>query len=325
MNLKRRQLFALASILALPQLAFADQKQKMYRMGCLWGGSPGTSGDLVAILMKCINNLGYVEGKNLSISTRWAESKEERFPALAAELVALQPDVIVVSAATLAIKAAQQATKKIPIVMLGSPDPVSQGFVASLAHPGGNITGMSSMAFQMPAKQLEVLHTTLPKASRIGVLTCSDIAPFSKDLKEAATRFGISLFTSMIQTPDEFEQGIAVLTRQKVDAVIVIPHNHFLFHRKRLSELMLAAKLPTIYANGTNPDAGGMLGYGPGYPHLFKLSASYIDKILRGAKPADLPVQQPTEFELVVNLKTAKALGIAIPPAIMVRADRVIE
>ena len=326
MNPRRRKLVALGSAALLaPCLVAAQVSGKVYRMGCLWFGSPSATGDFASIVLKPIRDLGYVEGINLRIDHRWAEGKEERFPRLAAELVALQPDIILCNSLNAAIKACQHATSTIPIVMSGSVSPVALGFVASLARPGGNITGVSLLTLEMIAKQVEILHAIVPKATRIAVLAANTVAAalYVKEIREAAKGFGLTILPAMVQGSGEFEQAFNLMTKQKVEAVVVFPNLYF--YRKKLADLLLNARLPAIYSVGLDPDAGGLISYGANLLYVLRLTAGYVDKILKGAKPADLPVQQPTEFELVVNLKTAKALGITIPLDIMLRVDRVIE
>lgn len=327
MNLQRRKFVALTSAALLASsVVTAQGREKIYRVGLLLAGSPSTSDVLVPSLVNALRYFGYAEGKNLSMDVRWAEGREEQFPKLAAELIALRPDAI---AATLssAITACKEATLTIPIVMLGVGDPVGAGFVASLSRPGGNITGLSAMSVEILPKQVEILHYLVPHATRLGILAGKNAINtiYVEKIREAAKGFGWSILPSTIESSGEFERGVALLTKQKANAVIVTTHYLFLYHRKQLADILLKARLPALYPFGLNADAGGLMAHGASYPDIFARGAGYIDKILKGAKPGDLPVEQPNVFELVVNLKTAKSLGITIPPAIMARADRVIE
>lgn len=327
MNPHRRKFIALGSAALLsPGMVAAQGQAKVYRVGLLLTGSPSTSGEIASKFTNGLRTLGYVEGKNITVDMRWADGKEERFPGLAAELVALRPGAIAASGSS-AIKACKEATSTIPIVMLGAGDPVGSGFVASLAQPGGNITGLSSLAVEILPKQVELLHNIVPNASRVGVLAGNNAisAHYLNKIRDAARAFSWSILPSIVERPEEFERAVTSLTRQKVDAVIVTTYPYFLTHRKKLADLLLKSRLPAIYPFGLNADAGGLIAHGASYADIFERGAGYVHKILQGAKPADLPVEQPNVFELVVNLKTAKALGIAIPPVIMARVDRVIE
>ena len=327
MNANRRRLVVLGSVaLISPLVVTAQRQEKIHRVGLLLTGSPSTSGEIASKFTKGLRDLGYVEGKNITLDMRWAEGKEERFPGLAAELVARRPGAIAASGSS-AIKACKEATSTIPIVMLGASDPIGSGFVASLAQPGGNITGLSALAVEILPKQVELLHNIVPNATRVGVLAGNNAisALYINKIRDAARGFGWSILRSIVERPEEFERGVTLLTRQKVDAVIVTAYPYFLTHRKQLADLLLKARIPALYPFGLNADAGGLIAYGASYPDMFERGAGYVDKILKGARPADLPVEQPNVFELVVNLGTAKALGITIPPVIMARADRVIE
>lgn len=327
MNLHRRELVALgAMVLIAPNVTVAQAPGKVYRLACMWQSSPALSAANVASFMDGLHDLGFIEGKNLVVDTRWAEGVDERFPQLAAELVALRPDIIVLFGKVAAIKAAQQATSTIPIVFIAASNPAGAGLVKSLAHPGGNTTGTSAMHTDLVVKNLEILRTLVPNATRIAVLQVNNIVGgFMLDLRRAAKDMRISLVDVLAPTPASFEQAVALMMKQKVNAVLVTPNAFFAFHRKKLADLLLTAKLPAIYPSSVHVDAGGLIAYGANVPLLYRRGADYVGKILNGTKPADLPVEQATAFELVVNLKTAKAIGITIPPSIMLRVDRVIE
>ena len=329
MNLRRNLLIAFgASAVAAPLASFAQRPVKVYRVGWLIGGSPSDNRDFTFIedMKKSLSDLGYREGKNIVFDLRYAERKPDRLAALAAELVALKPDVVI-SGATPGTRAAQQATGTVPIVMVGVSDPVGAGFVASLARPGGNITGVANLGLDLAAKPLELLHTVVPQATRIAVLVPDNpaIPAIVKAIQEAARSLRLTVLPTTVTTPDEIESAFASMVKEKAEALIVVADTVTMLNRKRIAELAAETKLPAIYQYLAQVEAGGLFSYGPNPRDLEKVVASYIDKILKGAKPGDLPVQQPTEFELVVNMKAAKALGIAFPPEILLRADKVIQ
>ena len=270
-----------------------------------------------------LKKLGYVEGRNIQIEFRSAEGKSERLAGLAAELVRLKVDILV-AAQTPAITAAKQATRQIPIVMAGSGDPVGTGLIASLARPGGNITGTTGIGADMGAKTLELIREVTPSAKRVGVLanaTDPFTKPFLGQLQRAGRAMAIEISPAMIRNTADFDTAYLGLVKQRMDGVIVQPS----LPRRIAAELALKHRLPAVSPAGPFPDEGGLLSYSASLADLHREAAVYVDKILKGAKPADMPVQQPTKFELIVNLKTAKALGIKIPQSILLRADRVIE
>ena len=323
---RRRSLIALGSAVFLaPRILAAQQPVKVYRVANLGVGSPTTTGVFFDNFKKGLRDLGYIEEQNIVIDARWAEGKAERLPGLAAELAALNPDVIIASG-TPGTRAAKQATATIPIVMIGVADPVGAGLVASLAHPGGNITGVSNLSLELSGKTLELLHAAVPKATRIAVLMSDDpIHSFLlKEIQDAAKGFGLTVLPTRAKSPEELERAFASIANEKAQAVIVLADVVFSGQRKRIAELAAQARLPSMYQFREHTEAGGLLSYGPDSRNLQKVVATYVDKILKGAKPGDLPVQQPTEFELVINLKTAKALGITFPQEILLRADKVI-
>ena len=312
---------------ALP--AQAQQAVKAARIGFL---SPSSSSDarirdVLEVFRQGLRELGYVEGRSITIEARWADGKYDRLPGLAAELVRLRVDVIVAVAAP-AIRAAKEATRTIPIVMAVVVDPVATGLVASLARPEGNITGLSTTAPVLVAKQLEMLKEVSPKASRVAALTNPanpGNAPQLRAAEVAAQRLGMQLQPVEARNPTELDSAFAAMTGQSVDAVIVLTDVIFNEHRGRIAELAAKGRLPAVYGLPEHVEAGGLMAYCASRAELFRRAATYVDKILKGAKPADLPIEQPTRFELIVNLRTARALGITIPASILVRADRVIE
>ena len=328
MNNYRRKLLAFASAgLFAPRVFSAQQSAKVYRVGYL-SIRPGAlwTEQFFETFKKRLNELGYVEGQNVIINPRSAENNFGSLPALAAELVALKPDVIVAATASCA-NAVKQATATIPIVMVAVADPVGSKLVSSLAKPGGNITGGSIMALDTVGKTIELLHTVAPKARRIAVLmTDSPTHPrWLEAFQAVAKNLGLTLVPTMAKSPGEIEKAFASMVRENAKAVIVLGDPLFTFQRENVAAFAAKARLPTIYGIKEFVEVGGLMSYGQSVTGMFRLAADYVDKILKGAKPADLPVQQPTEFELAINLKVAKALGITIPQEILLRADKVIE
>jgi putative tryptophan/tyrosine transport system substrate-binding protein len=275
-----------------------------------------------------LRDLGYVEGQNIIIEYRWAGGKVDRLPTLAEELVRLKVDLIAVRA-TPVVHAAKNATTTIPIVMLSAADPVGTGFVASLARPGGNITGMSNMMPELAGKRLELLREVLPKLSRVACLAHGgDPAPrlFVKEADDAAKGFRIQFQPLILSGPDEFEGGFSAMAKERAGALIVQPlFSNNLGQGQRIAELAAKSHLPTISDPRQFAEAGGLMSYGPDSLALWRRAATYVDKILNGAKPADLPVEQPTKFELMINLRTAKQIGVTIPQSVLYRADKVIK
>jgi putative ABC transport system substrate-binding protein len=316
-------------LVAAPFAAEAQQAASLPRIGYLSPGSlssPITSRNLQAF-RQGLRELGYVEGRNIAIEFRWAEGKYDRLPGLAAELVRLKVNVIV-TPSTPATQAAKQATETIPIVMVGTADPVATGFVASLARPGGNITGLSTMTPELVGKQLEMLKEVVPKVSRVAVLGNPANPLYALQVRhaqDAARALGVRLQPLEARDPSEIDKAFAALTTERADAVIVLPDTVILDHRTRIADHAARRRLPTVSGQSDYAEAGGLLAYGPSLPAGARRAATYVDKILKGAKAADLPVEQPTKFELVINLKTAKALGLTIPQSILVRADEIIQ
>jgi putative ABC transport system substrate-binding protein len=297
------------------------------RVGVLLAGShsDGTQREVDALLQG-LRELGYVEGQSITIEPRWAERKEDRFPDLAAELVRSKIDVIVATVAA-AVPAARQATAAIPIVMVVN-DPVASGFVTSLARPGRNITGMSMMSPEVVGKQMELLREVVPKISRLAVLwnpANPGSRPQLRQAEVAAQTLGMRLQLIKAQTPSEIDRAFDAMTRERADAFLVLVDPILHRQQQHIVELAAKSRLPAIYPLRQNAETGGLMAYGADLLDLYRRSATYVDKILKGAKPGDLPIEQPTKFELVVNLKTAKALGLTLPPTVLVRADQVIN
>jgi putative tryptophan/tyrosine transport system substrate-binding protein len=328
MDRRRFLLTSVAGALAAPLGAGGQQAGKVYRIGYLGAGGPAPLNTPIAF-EDALRELGYVAGKNLLIDYRFAEGRYERLPALAAELVRLKADIIVTNP-TPATVAAKKATETIPIVMIsGSVDPVGLGLVASLARPGGNVTGLSfGASTEIFSKGLELLKDIVPKVRRVAVLSNpgSPIQPLIiRELNAAGRSLGVQLQLLEVRGLDEFDDAFAAMAKERVGALLVVSDSLFNIHRARLADLAARSRLPAAYGTRDLVEVGGLMSYGPSFRDLFRRGAVYVDKILKGAKPADLPVEQPTKFELVINLKTAKALGLTIPPSLLARADQVIE
>jgi ABC-type uncharacterized transport system substrate-binding protein len=320
---KRVFSFALCVMLfALSAPAVAQQPKKMARIGYLFTGLLAPKEFLQAL-----HELGYVEGKNIAVEFRAAEGREDRLPALAAELVSLNVDVIV-APGTAAAQAARQATNTIPIVYTGGADPVAIGLAASLARPGGNVTGVTSLSRELTGKRLELLKETFPKVSVVAVLT-RGVNPVTtellKDMKAAANALRLRLQILEVRGPSDFDQAFSAITKERAGALIELPSPLFHSNRKRIVEFAAKSRLPSIFHSRDFVDAGGLMSYGEHNADLLRRVAYYVDRILKGAKPADLPVEQPTKFEMIINLKTAKQIGLTIPPNVLERADRVIK
>jgi putative tryptophan/tyrosine transport system substrate-binding protein len=326
---KKILLLALCSLLlALGLPAQAQQPVKIPRIGYVsGGGGPSNPGPYVEALRQGLRDLGYVEGKNFVIEYRGAEGKMGRTPSLVNELVQLKVDVLVVPT-VVSIRAAKQATKTIPIVMVTQVDPVAAGLVGSLARPGGNITGLATLQRDLSGKRLELLAEVVPRLSRVGILRNPDdeTAIGFKDYEAAARVLKIRLQSLNARGSDpDLEGAFREAVKGRADAVITITNNPLLRNSKRIAALALKNRLPSMYEGSTWVDAGGLMSYSANDLELFRRAATYVDKILKGAKPADLPVEQPTKFELTINLKTAKQIGLTIPQKVLVRADRVIK
>jgi len=311
-------------ILAVPLASEAQPATKVWRVGYLGYANPIEARDLEAFRQR-LRNLGYVEGKNLVIESRLAGSSFEGLPALAAELVSLKLDVIA-AVGNVAIGALKRATQTIPIVMINVGDPVGTGLVSSLADPGGNVTGLSNLAEGLSAKWLELLTQTVPGLTRVGVLMVpTQHATYLREIKTAGQRTGITVLGLETRGRDEIERTFAALTKARAQGLIVLPNPFTLTHQTQIVELAAKNRLPAMYPWPEFTESGGLMAYSTNRTEMYRRSATFVDKILRGAKPADLPIEQPTKFELVINLKTAKALGLTIPPSLLLRADHVIE
>jgi len=327
---RRDTVLALLALGAAP-FAEAQQAAKVPRIGYLFSNL-ATSPHLLEAFRQGLRDLGYVEGRNVVIESRDAEGKLERLPALAVELVALKVDVIVVGGTPQAL-AAMQATRTLPIVFAAVGDPVTDGLVTSLARPGGNVTGFSttSAAPEIVGKRLELLTQSVPGVTRAAVLwqPGGQGERTNKDLLHgtdvAARALGVRLQVVEVRGPDDFGRAFSDVTRARAGALTVLGTTMFFNARRRLVDLAAKNRMPAVYPLREFVDAGGLMSYGPNLADLFRRAATYVDRILKGAKPADLPVEQPTKFELVINLKTAKALGITIPQSVLGRADEVIQ
>jgi ABC-type uncharacterized transport system substrate-binding protein len=329
------RLIGLAVVLALGLFfdslsAVGQQPAKVYRIGYLNINPPSdevSSADLDAF-RQGLRDLGYVEGRNFVLEIRYAESKVDRLPDLAADLVRLKADLIVSTTGTAAI-AAKKATQSIPIVMMGSGDPVRQGLVASLAHPGGNVTGLTIMSPDVSRKRLELLRELVPRLSHVGVLGCPPVGPMPQrqwtETQAAADILRVRLSSLEVRSSDGIAEAFASAAKQRVQAVLFLDCIHFVPSHAQMAKLSLQHRLPGMSPWAFFPQGGGLMSYGPNTNDYPRRTAAYVDKIFKGAKPADLPVEQPTRFQFVINLKTAKAFGLTVPPLVLGRADHVIE
>ena len=323
----RRELLIAFSAIAWAGAVRAQAPVKAPRIGLLSPFSPSDTALWHQAFRLGLRDLGWVEGKNISIEYRYAEGRSDRLPDLAADLVRLKVDVIVASTTADAL-AVQKATRAIPIVMAGAADPVASGLVESLARPGGNVTGLSPMTAELGGKRLELLKEVVPKLSRVAVLWNPQVAGSTlswKELQLPARQLGVQLHSLEVRSPDDFDQAFEDATRARAGALFITSAPLMVMNLKRIGGLAAKSRLPSTYQWSEFADAGGLVTYGTDRADLFRRAATYVDKILKGAKPGDLPIDRATRFELVINLKTAKALGITIPQSILVRADRVIE
>ena len=308
-------------------VAQAQQPTTIPRIGFLITSSPSVIAPRMDAFRQGLRALGYVEGKNIVIEPRHAEGKLDRLPALAAELVRLNVDVIVTSGPT-ATHPAKAATSTIPIVMAFDDDPVGSGFVASLARPGGNITGLSTLAPEISGKQLELLKEIVPRLNRVAVIGTSTRQGTAQSLKEmelAAGAFGVKVQYLNIQNPQDIETAFRAIGKERADALLVLQSPVFNSQRAQIADLALKSRLPATYPRREFVEDGGLMSYGVSISDLDRRAATYVDKILKGAKPADLPVEQPTKFEFIINLKAAKQIGVTIPQKVLIRADKVIK
>jgi putative ABC transport system substrate-binding protein len=315
--------------LVAPPGTQAQQAGKVYRIGYLGYGSSSAAVGLIEAFRQGLRELGWVEGQNITIDYRFAEGRSDRLLDLAAELVRLKVDIIVAAAGTPTVVAAKNETGTIPIVAIAVGDPVATGLIASLARPGGNITGLSYyVGSENLGKELELLKETLPNIGRVAVLSNPANpahAPAVENVKAAARALRVELQLLEARGPDEFDGAFAAMAKERVGALVVIADPVFNIHRTRLADLEAMNRLPSMHGVREYVEAGGLMSYGPNLSDLFRRAATYVDKILKGAKPSDLPVEQPNKFEFVINLKTAKTLGLTVPPSLLARADEVIE
>jgi putative ABC transport system substrate-binding protein len=323
--MQRREFITLlgGAVAVSPLAVKAQQANKVYRIGTISAGQPTGRNDF----RDALNALGWIEGKNLIYERRYAENRLERLPDLVAELIRLNVDVIVATG-TLAPIAAKRATTTIPIVMTSAGDPLGSGLVASLAKPGGNVTGLSLMAPELAGKRLELLKEIIPGLTRIAVLW-NAANPYSANVfdqtKLAAEKLGVEVQSLRIRSPNDLDGALEEALRQNAAALIAVEDPLTFDNRQQIVTFAAKSKLPAIYGVREFADAGGLLAYGANLADLSRRAAGYVDKILKGAKPSDIPVEQPTKFDFVMNLKTAKSLGLIIPPALLARADEVIE
>ena len=329
MNNRRKLIVALgAGALAAPFASFAQQQPaKVARIGFLGNSTAALEANLIGPFREGLRDLGYVEGRNIVIEYRWAEGKYERFPALIAELIAQKVDVIV-TAGTPATLAVKKATTSVPLVMVAVGDPVGAGIVASLGRPSGNITGLSSIAPELEGKRLELLREVSPKLSHVAVFW-NPVNAFHtsamKQVRAAAQAMRINVLPLAVGKAEELEGAFAAIVKERPDALFILADRIFLHNRARMMDFAAKNRLPSVNAYRELVEVGGLMSFGPSYAGMHRRAATYVDKILKGAKPADLPVEQPATFELVINLKAAKALGIKIPNSILLRADEVIQ
>jgi putative tryptophan/tyrosine transport system substrate-binding protein len=321
-------LLALCSLLLAQCSAVeAQQPTNIPRIGFLTGTKPAAVAARIAAFQQGLREMGYVEGKNVVVEYRYAEGNADRERELAAELVRLKVDVIVTTGPTVT-RAVKEATFTIPIVMAQDGDPVASGFVASLARPGGNITGLSSLAPEISGKRLELLKEIVPKLSRVAVIGASTEpgnAQFLKEMEFAARSLKVNLQYLDVLTSKDIDSAFRAAVKERADGVVMLGSQIFNTHRKQIVELAVKSRLPATYTRPEYVEDGGLMTYGPSINDLFWRAATYVDKIIKGAKPADLSVEQPTKFELVINLKAAKQIGLTIPQRVLARADKVIK
>jgi putative ABC transport system substrate-binding protein len=329
MDRRRFLMTALAGALAAPLAAESQQTTKQWRVGYLSAGFPDAPGlGTWEVFRTALSDHGYAEGQNITLHPRFAEGQLERVPRLAADVVALKPHVVVVtgSAETQAVKS---VTATIPVVMVVVPDPVGSGLVSSLGRPGGNVTGLTSTpGLEIQGKRLELLRELVPRANDIAFLvnpTVPATARRVEGMKAAARTLNLRMRIIEAHTSEQLRTAFATMRQLRIEAILIPTDPLFLSHRRRIAELATEGRLPAMCDVREYADVGGLVAYGPVFSELFRRAAGYVDKILKGAGPGDLPVEQPTKFELVINLKTAKALGLTIPPSLLARADQVIE
>ncbi len=327
--MRRRTFISLlgGAAVAWPVATTAQQARRIPRIGFMGNSTPALEANLVGAFREGLGELGYQESRNIIIEYRWADGRYERFPALVADLLAVPVDVIV-TAGTPATLAVKNATSTIPLVMIAVGDPVGTGIVPSLARPRGNITGLSSIAPDLEGKRLELLREMIPKLSQVALFlnpTNEFHAVSVRQAFAAAQALGIKLQPLEVRTSEELDGAFAAIVRTKPDALLILADRVFLHNRKRMMDFAAEHRLPSVNAYRELVEVGGLMSYGPSYEDMHKRAADYVDKILKGAKPGDLPVEQPSKFTLILNVKSAKALGLEIPPMLLARADEVIE
>jgi putative ABC transport system substrate-binding protein len=327
-RLTRRVVVSLLGVaVAWPHALRAQQGANVPRVGFMGNSTEALEANLVGPFREGLRELGYQEGRNIVVEYRWAEGNYERFAALIAELLAAKVDVIV-TAGTPAAIAVKKATTTVPLVMVAVGDPVGTGLVPSLARPGGNLTGLSSIAPDLEGKRMELLREVVPKLAHLGVFY-NPANPFHtvsmRNARTAAEALRIKLLPLTVRASQDLDGAFAAILREKPDALLVLADRVYLHERKRMMDFSAQHRLPTANAHKEMVEAGGLMSYGPSYEDMHRRAADYVDKILKGAKPGDLPIQQPTKFDLKLNLNTAKALGIDVPPSLLARADEVIE
>jgi putative ABC transport system substrate-binding protein len=327
-RIRRREFIALAGgAAAWPLAARAQQPANVPRIGFLGNSTAALEANLIGPLRDGLRDLGYQEGRNIEVVFRWAEGKYERFPALIAELIAAKVDVLV-TAGTPATQAIKKATATVPLVMIAVGDPVGTGIVPSLARPGGNITGLSSIAPDLEGKRLELLREFVPRLSHVAFFLNPANAFHTVSMRQAlfaAQALNIKLQPHEVRKSEDLDAAFATIVKEKPDALLILADRVFLHNRQRMMDFATQQKLPSVNAYRELVEAGGLMSYGPSYEDMHRRAAIYVDKILKGAKPADLPIEQPTKFSLFLNLKAAKALGLTVPPTLLARADEVIE
>jgi putative tryptophan/tyrosine transport system substrate-binding protein len=331
MNKRKLSSFALSGMLfALCLPAAAQQPKKVPRIGYLSSQDPARESARSEPIRLALRELGYIEGQNIAIEYRYTEGKRDRYPELLAELVRLKVDIIVAAGGSPGTRAAKNATKTIPIVMVGSgADPVEEGLVENLARPGGNVTGITNLSRELGGKRLELFKEAVPKLARVAVLHDPTSVGATRELKEdlpiAARALGLTIRAWEVRTADDFEKVFTALNKDRPDGLYVPTGPLVRAHQKRIVGLTLKSRLPSMYYEREFVDAGGLMSYGADLAESYRRVAYYVDRILKGAKPADLPVEQPTKFELVINLKTAKQIGLTIPPEVLARATKLIK
>ncbi|HEY2920326.1 MAG TPA: ABC transporter substrate-binding protein [Candidatus Binatia bacterium] len=314
-------------LVASGAVAQAQQPGKVPRIGFLGNSTAALEANLIAPFREGLRDLGYIEGKNIVIEWRWAEGKYERFPSLIAELIASKVDLIV-TAGTPATIALKKATTALPLVMIAVGDPVGSGLIASLAHPGGNLTGLTSISPELDGKRLELLREVVPKISHVAVLwnpTSPLQVAAERETQAAAQAMKIKVLSLGVQAEEQFDNAFATILRERPGALLVLADRLFLHHRARIMDFATKHHLPGVHAYVELVEAGGLMSYGPSYAGMHRRAAYFVDRILKGTKPADLPVEAPAKFELVVNLKAAKQIGLTVPQSVLYRADKVIR